>query len=457
MSVSAVDCDVIVDKVQVKEPIYCPVSEEESAKLFRQIGLIARWVRNYIFPLSRLNGPYHQEILKRENWISQELFWSAPFGDLRYPKQKEVRDTFYRYNRSVIIQSGDQEIEMNCRVIETKGCPEQGCLNHIIVHGNISTLDNNMAGLYPLLEAYVKEKEIKPDLPPARFILVNHYGNRVVYSKGGEKKEYYPGNLEEWSLIFKKTLESFVNRHGPLHLLAGHSLGSIPVVEYLNSVHDEEFIKLCPKTLFVAQGPSSLYELSANMPLAFEWYPWGRTFLIGWVAYHIFKWFGWNIQLDKTLADRFQRLPKTSDNLEKLRNTNIVITGVIHDFFFPGKASLCASDQLERLSGIVNLSRMTFNPPLSWSIPKGQHNYNMGLLQRQDLVQEKLYYIGKDIIDLHEPKKIMDRESDHHYSLHHGESLVQAVLRSAWTEDLSAPEQSVGAARKIVPITAYAH
>lgn len=499
MLVSAAGLDVIAEEVVSRDPLYCLVSQQESSRLFHQASVIGSFFRDYIFPLSNIrasdqtpwlergnwiaterfwSAPFnsffrqvstaarffreylfsssnapdpHKTLLDREDWISTELFWSAPFGDLRYPRQQEVRENFERYNQKVVIQSEGKKIEMNCRVIETKGCPKTGCLNHILVQGNVSTLDNNMPGLYPLLETYLKEKERNPELPPARFIMVNHYGNKISYDTNAKDEDYYPENLDEWGLVFKKTIESLVNQYGELNLLAAHSLGNIPVVQHLNNLNDEEFLRLFPKTLFLAQGPSSLYEVSANVPASFEWYPWGRTFVIGWVVYYFFKWIGWDVKLDSTLVERLQRLPKNTETVEKLRRTNIVVTDVVHDFYFPGKASLCASDKLQELEGIVNISRMTFNPPLSWGIPRAQHNYNIGLLQRQDLVKEKLCYVGHEVVHLRDPKEIVNTELDLYCSLHHGESLVHAVMRSAWSESLSRPSPNV--ARKVVPIS----
>jgi hypothetical protein len=449
MSISAVDFEIIADPIASKDPIYCSVSKEERGRLFQAASRISRFFQRYIFPLSHVEDAVHKELLEREDWISTELFWSAPFNDLRYPKQKEVREGFDRYNQTVVIQSEGKKIEVNCRVIETKGCPKTGGLNHIIVHGNSSTLNNNMPGVYPFLETYLQEKAIHPDLPPARFIFVNHYGNTMSSYSGSPAEVYYPTTIDEWSVVFKKTLESFVDEYGQLHFLSAHSLGNLPVIEHLKNLGDEEFLRLFPRVLLLSNGPSSLYEVSANIPVWLEWYPWGRCFLIGWIFYYLFKAIGWNIELDKTLVDRIQRLPNNAETVEKLKKTKIFVTEVAHDVYFPGTASLCASDQLNRLEGVVHLSRMTFNPPLAWGIPRAQHNVYIGLLQRQDLIQEKRCNRGESVVHLKDPKTIISREVDQDCSLRHGESLPQAVLRSAWAEELAS--SSVALNRHIIP------
>lgn len=436
MTTSMVSSETGIVDILSKDALYSTISSAEENEIFRKSGLITRLAHTLIFPLSSIWRADHRAFLKREQWVGRELFWSTPFGDLRYPKQQQVRELFTRYNQKIVLEAGGKTLEMNCRVIETKGCPKVGALNHVVVQGNTSTLDNNMPGVYPLLEAYVKACERGELVAPARFILVNHYGNTVTSEEG--TKDYYPVDLKAWGITFKNVLQTVVREYGSLHLLSGHSLGSIPVVECFKYMDDEEFLRLCPKTLFVAQGPSSLYEFSANMPVSFQWYPWGRFFLIGWVAYCFFKYLGWNIQLDRTLVERFKIASCQKQAAERIERLHIIVTSVVHDVFFPGKAGLCGSKKLDRLKGVVNLSRLTFNPPLSWGIPSAQHNYNIGWLQRQDLVKEELDYIDQHKIHLDKPEEIIRAKHKHDYALHHEESLVQAVLRSAWEELLGA-------------------
>lgn len=445
MSISAIDAIDAIDVnsftdssssvIAARDSISCNVSESEKEHLFHQAGIIGRWIReNLVFPLSNVENSFKKEFLERESWISTELFWDTPFLDLRYPKQKEIREQFNRYDQFVVIESQGKQIKLKCRVIESKGCPKEGALNHLIVQGNISTLDNNMPGLYPFLDTYLKEKEENPNIPPARFVIFNHYDNKICDIETNAENNYYPGDLDEWSFVFKKTLESLVDEYGQLHLLAAHSLGNIPVVEHLKHVKDEEFARLFPKTLFLAQGPSSFKEVTKNIPFSFEIYPWGWFSVVGFLVYILSKWTGWAPDIDKTLVERLNSLPKNEEMLKKLKDSRIVITEVYHDYYFPGESSLCSSKILEKLTQLVNLYRMTFNPPLSWGIPRAQHNYNIGLLQRQDLVREKLHWVGESAIDLKDPKEIIDIESKHQFMIHHGESLVDAVMRSAWSE-----------------------
>lgn len=458
MTISAINTTNIADNVDSvidRASISCTVSESETSHLFHQANFIGNFIRErMVFPLA-VKDAYRTAFLQREDWISTDLFWKVPFNDLRYPRQKEIRETFNRYDQFVVIESQGKQIKLKCRVIEPKGCPKDGCLNHLIVQGNISTLDNNMPGLYPFLDSYLKEKEENPNLPPGRFIIFNHYDNKVVDVGSDKEEDYYPGDLDEWSFVFKKTLESLVDQYGKLQLLAAHSLGNIPVVEHLKHVKDEEFARLFPRTLFLAQGPSSFDEVTKNMPFSFELYPWGWVGIWGFLIYLMSKWTGWAPDIDKTLVERLNNLPKDNEKiLKKLKDTHIIITEVAHDYYFPGKASLCASEKLEKLTGTTNLYRMTFNPPLSWGIPRAQHNYNIGLMQRQDLIREKLYWAGEKAVHLNDPKEIVNNPTDHHFTIRHGESLVDAVLRSAWAESLYKPR--IDLMGRVIPIASAA-
>lgn len=459
MTISAIDMNSIADNADsllIRDAIKCGISESEKSHLFHQANFIGKWIReNMVFPLSNIKDPEKRFFLQREDWIATDLFWKAPFTDLRYPRQKEIRDAFNRYDQFVVIESEGKQIKVKCRVIETKGCPKEGSLNHIIVQGNISTLNNNMPGIYPFLDSYLKQKSEHPELPPGRFIIVNHYDNKTSDIGSDVEKDYYPGDLDEWSFVFKKTVESLVNNYGKLQLVAAHSLGNIPVVEYLKHVKDEEFSKLFPRTLFLAQGPSSFGEVIKNTPASFELYPWDWFGVFGYIVYFLAKWTGWNPDLDKTLVQRLNNLPKNSEEIsEKLKDSNVIITEVAHDYYFPGKASLCASEKLEELIGTTNLYRMTFNPPLSWGIPRAQHNYNIGLLQRQDLVKEKLYWAGEKVVHLNNPQEIVNSNAENHFTIRHGESLVDAVLRASWVESLHKPR--VDLMGRVIPIVSAA-
>lgn len=441
------------ESLMARDPIECPIRKEERHHLFHQIRLIGKIFRNYfVFPLMSATDEVSRKILAREDWISSKLFWDSPFNDIRFPYHQQVKETFTRYDQNIVIKEAGKEIKIKCRVIETKGCPKEGAdvLNHLIVQGNISTLDNNAPAVYPFLSSYIKSKEKNPQMPHARFVIYTHYGHSVC-DEGSKKEEpYLPGDMDEWTFVFKKTVESIVNNYGKLEMISAHSLGNIPVIGHLNHVSDEEFDRLFPKTLYLSQGPSSIYEVTKNIP--FECYPWGWTFGLGAFLYYLAKWTGWDISLDHVLTDRLGALPQTDFLKKRLKNTQIIVTEVAHDHYFPGKASLCASDRLESIDPRVNLYRLTFNPPLSWGVQRGQHNFNLGHLQRQDLMKEVLHVEGEKTVHLDSPKEIIKYEADHPLVIRHGESIVDAVLRPIWEKALEKTAQPPSLDGRILPI-----
>ena len=432
------DAQAKVGALYERPSIHCSIPQEEKHHLFHQIGRISRFIRDhFLFPLVSATDAASKKILKREDWISSELFWNCSYNDVRYPKHQQIKEMFNRYDQYIVIKECGKEIKVKCRILETKDCPKDvkdGVLNHLVVQGNLSTLDNNIPALYPFLASYVTQKEKKPDLPPARFIMINHYHNTIKDEGSGFSNIYLPGDRDEWTYVFKKSLESVVDTYVSLEMISAHSLGKIPLLGHLKHVKEHEFTKLFPKVLFLSQGPSSTYEVSKNVP--FETYPKGWCFLLGAFVYYLSKWSGWEVALDETLIDFFTKIPNDEETRKKLSNTKVIITEVDKDYYFPGKASLCASDHLDKIDSRVNLYRMSFSPPLSWGVQRGHHNFNMGLLQRQDLVREILHINGEKTVHLDNPQQIIDYEINHPMLLKHGENVVDSVLKSLWNTTL---------------------
>ena len=444
MEVSDIDLNISANDtlfVPERDPIYSEVSEEEKIHLFHNLGKVGRFVRSCLqslmFPLTSTSS-YIQNILQREHWISRDLFWKAPFEDLRYPRHQQIRNYFVRYDQFVIVKIDNKEIKLKCRVIEPKDCPPEGCLNHLIIQGNISTLDNNMPGVYPFLDSYIKEREKNSDMAPARFVIFSHYDHKIADTLSQKEEDYLPGDIDEWGFVYKKAYESLVQQYGKFQLVAGHSLGTIPAIELFKHMKPEEFDTLFPQTLFFAQGPSSTYEVSKNIPFELECYPFGWAFFgIGLILHFVCKWTGWSLELDKTITEKLQAFAQDPAIQDKLKQKHLIATQVKYDFYFPGKAGLCGSDVLNPIEDTtINFYRMKFNPPLSWGVPRAQHNYSLGLLQRQDLIQEKVSWEaeGRRRMHLEDPQKIVELSRSHEFIMRHGESLADLVLRSAWKD-----------------------
>ena len=416
--------------IQARAYIPCKVSVDEKKHLLHKAGIVGNFIRMKLF------FPFKEGKVK-EGLSSAQDFWEMPGADPEYHRKEAIHRHFNRYNQSIVIKVDGKEIRLKCLVIESKGCSKEGALNHLIVQGNTSNLDNNMPGLYPFLDSYMKQKEGNENLPPGRFIIFNHYDNMICKGERAKEERYLPGDMDEWGFLFKKTIESFTNEYGRFQLITAHSLGNIPIVAQLKHLKKEEFMKFFPDTLFLAKGPSSLYEVSKNVPFEFGCYPYGWFLLIGMVLYYLAKWTGWTLELDETLVDKLKTLPKTEDVVQRLYETNLIVSQVKDDHYFPGKAGLASSKKLDQINDIVNLYRVHFKIPPTRTTKKGGHNFNPGLIKKAFVEKQNLYHKGKKIVDHKTSKEVSENTEDHHLLLKDGENIIDAVLRSAWTTSLA--------------------
>jgi hypothetical protein len=238
--------------------------------------------------------------------------------------------------------------------------------------------------------------------------------------------------MDEWGFIFKKTIETFTESYGKFSSISAHSLGNMPILAQFKHYTAEDFERLFPKTLFLSKGQSSIYEGSKNVPFQLGIYPWGWLFLIAPLMYFFAKMTGWTFEFDESLVNYLKGLPKTPNNIELLKNTNIILTEVKHDYYFPGKASLCSSKKLDALEKTpLNMYRLSFNLPPTRSTKKGQHNYNLGGFQRQNLEKERLFEHGKEKHFAKKPKEVFYKQVHHHLFLRHGMTLTDLVISSA--------------------------
>jgi hypothetical protein len=324
---------------------------------------------------------------------------------------------------------GERTLKLKCRIIESKNCPNQGAFNHFLVQGTTSTLENNIHGVYPFLESYIKAKEANSAITPGRFVIFNHYDNTTKKTSHALETPYLPGDMDEWGFIFKKALESLSHHYGKFQLASAHSLGNIPLVASLNHIKDEEAALLLPKTLFLAHGPSSLREVSKNVPFHWGVYPRGWLYIVGAIMYFLAKWTGWTIELDETLVHKLKHIQQLDD--KNLNKTNIIVSKVKHDFFFPGKVSLAESKKLDQLEGITNLYRLSFDLHHSVHHRHGHHDCPSGALQRIDLIKENLTLKNKrEIIHNSHPREILHPPKRYPLMMRHGETLSDTVLRS---------------------------
>lgn len=403
------------------------LSFEDQKHLFHKAGRISQFIRKTMF------FPYSAERGGQKALSSAKLFWETSYYDRDYPYKKQIRDHFNRFEQYIEMEKEGKKLRLKCLVIEPKEIGKDDLVNnHLIVQGNTSNLENNTPGIVPFLEAYLREKEKNSAAPLGRFVIFNHYDHEMI-SAQGSSKSYLPGDMDEWGFLFKKTLETLSQNYGKFHTISAHSLGNIPIIAQLKHFSKKDFETLFPKTLFLSKGPSSLYEVSKNIPFQLGVYPWGWLFLISPILYLLAKATGWTLELDETLVNYLKEVHKDPSNINKLEQTSIIISEVKHDYYFPGKASLCGSKKIKDLKNIpLNLYRVSFNPPPTRTTKQGQHNYNPGSLQRQYVYNEKLYKSGDCVVKSRCPLKIFQQNVENiPYCLQHGESLPDLVLRTS--------------------------
>ena len=366
----------------VHPPLKSSLSPEETAHLRYKANVVVDFIRRTFF--------FHQA----KNYLSTSRnkdttttpyarFFDPKLPDDNYPLQKKIQKTFNVFDQDIVIG----KLKYRVRVLETKNCPVQGAFNHFIAQGTTSNLDNNIHNAYPHLAAYLKAKKTNPSLKGGRFVIATPYSMTFEKTQGAEEVPYLPSNFDEWGLVLKKTLETLTEAYGKFDAVSAHSLSNIPIVALLNHFKDEDFKKLFPKKLLLAHGPSSLKEVSKNVPRGI--YPYGWFLGVGLLMYLLAKLFGWTLELDTTLVSQLQRMQKVAK--ESLKKSHLIITKAHHDSFFPHGSGLANSRKLKDLKGVIAFSRLGFDSHHTVRHRESQHDFTAGDCQRLNLIYEKVY------------------------------------------------------------------
>jgi hypothetical protein len=412
--------------LQVKESLKCKLLADEDHHLLQKSNCIGNFIRE------KMLFPFHPQRAAPGHLSSSELFWETDIPDVHYPFKEEIKNHFDRYEQTIEIQKQGKVLKLKCLVIESKHAKEHHDVqNHLIVQGNTSDLKNNTPGIIPFLDSHIKNLKQQADVKPARFIVFNHYDNHITYPQG-QIKRYLPANMDEWGFVFKKAVETFTQEYGKFNSISAHSLGNMPILAQLKHFRGDDFARLFPQTLFLSKGASSIYESSKNVPFQLNPYPWGWLLLMAPIMYFFAKLTGWTFEFDQTLVNYLKSVPKTRENIDLLKNMNLVLTEVKHDYYFPGKASLCASKKLDELEKLpLNLYRLSFRLPPTRTTKKGQHNYNLGGFQRQHLEKEDLVEQGRRMQTAKKPQEVFYKQMEHHLFLKHGMTLTDLVINSS--------------------------
>lgn len=423
-----------INKIPQKAHIAASIKKEEEKYLFQSANRIHEWVgkaiaKNFFFPWDAKKEAEKEVQAKKPSAI--EDFWGLDTLDTHFPEKEAIKQYYEVAIQCVEVKHKGKTLKMKCLVIEPKDKSLlDKCVNHMIIQGNSSTLSNNPRGYYPFLEADVRERRQDPNHPPSRFIIFDHYDNTIV-EEGKEERPYLPKTMDEWGLLCKLTVQSLVNTYGEFSLMSAHSLGNFPMVAYLKFLDDDEFLKLFPKTLFLAQGPSSIYEVSKNVPLGYNLYPWGWFLVIGLVLYLLAKWTNWTLELDQTIVDRLNKLPDNEEMKKKKEEMQIVISGVKKESFFPGESSLVASKKLDQLK-TGHLHRVMFDPSVKAVSPTEQHSHSLRYFHTPDLINVSLRSHGQDVFNLTGFSEIDEAVGNQFKLFQKGDNLASAVCGLAW-------------------------
>ncbi|MCX6990559.1 MAG: hypothetical protein NTX49_05805 [Chlamydiae bacterium] len=305
--------------------------------------------------------------LEQENAFFRD-FWnrSAPFSP-RWPQRNEIISTFTHKKISLDLHS-PKRLEVDCCTIETQAEePTRPYYNFALAMGNLSTIRNNITGIYPFISAYLAKRRADPSLPPARFILISQYDLRQGVTP------YKPETIDEAGQILSSTLSSLQDKYGPINQLAAHSLGTIVTGAALKYIDRTRL----PRHMYFDRGPSSIQEIC-------------RSKLGGSILYPLASVLGWDIDLGKEVAE-FHRSCEIPPS--------IVISNVKKDHHFVDTAALSRSSHIERLAAESKLEVMEFDFPGQDLHETAQHNigndqlYGHYLLPRA--VEERRLPLGR--------------------------------------------------------------
>lgn len=317
---------------------------------------IGSFVRDaFFFPLKWPVIANRQEVrdqLQIEEDYSRN-FWdpSKPL-DSNFSEQAKIREMFLPpQDQTFSIQLGDgRSAKITCRIMQTKATGDH-FYNFIQVPGIYGTIDNNIAGSYAYLAAYLNAETGESPLPPARFIVLSE-----------NNLNFKPATLEEAGFALLQTLKALKEEFGEIDQLVAHSLGNIFLASALKQIDDP---KILPKHLCLDRGPSSLWEASKK-------YFWG----FGRLSYCLAKIGGWTTDLEQEVLAFCQKWKE---------RPHFVVSGVIQDHYFSGDANLCLGNKIQEIEGIHTL---VFDPPRQVFHQHAHHNLRSDFLNSRYLTNE---------------------------------------------------------------------
>ncbi len=341
----------------------------------------------FFFPLK----PYlnHEQMKLERRYFSD--FWDpqAPL-DPNLKDHLVVRENFAVRDEVFKITLNGQRHAITCRMIESKegvadpssvsevARPQENGLfpkwfNFLLIPGNLTTIDNNVIGMYPFLSSYLAIKNEHITLPPARFMMITQY-DICRLGDGDAREEYLPESLDQAAMILASTISSLQKKYGqPLDELVAHSIGSVffsAALKYMTA-------QSIPRNITFHCGPSSVSTV-------------GKNFWFGRISAKLAEISNWSVDVAKEIAAFYKKFSES-------KKFSLVISGVKQDHYFSDGANLCSAAEILSLKEKNQIDLLLFDPPVQFFHNRAHHNLPIDFLVTNYLTDtSNLEFMGQD-------------------------------------------------------------
>ena len=135
-------------------------------------------IRPAFFPLCHPSSNSLKEKLDKKKETVKN-FWENTTEDTKFPLAPTIRELFTYKKERLQMDVLGENLQVTIGVIEPKNSSLQNYYQLALDLPNLSTIDNNIGGIYPFLEAYLKKNNIDT-LPPSRFFIISAYDTTVL-------------------------------------------------------------------------------------------------------------------------------------------------------------------------------------------------------------------------------------------------------------------------------------
>ncbi len=320
----------------------------------------------FFFPLK----PYlnHEQMKIEKLYYSN--FWDPQAAlDPNLQDHLAVRENFAVRDEVIQIASNGQRHAITCRIVESKegivdassvseAAPspnyrENGLspkwFNFLQIPGNLTTIDNNVIGVYPFLSSYLAIKGENKTMPPARFIMITQY-DICNLGDSGAPEAYLPESLDQAAMLLATTISSIQKKYGPTDQLLAHSIGCVFFSAALKYLTEESV----PQNIAFHCGPSSVSTV-------------GNNFWFGKIPTKLVEICNWSVDVAKEIAAFYKKFSGSKE-------FSVVVSGVKQDHYFSGEANLCLAAEILSLKEEQLIDLLLFDPPVQFFHNRCHHN-----------------------------------------------------------------------------------